>query len=252
MFRYRLLIAVAGSLAFGGCATTSFAPPEVALPKRDAPLFGDAIADVDAFISKYRSSARSTVNGRQYFEVPAFLGVVGSVTSVAFGASPDVTIASGAAGALLNGGKSYYAPRDKAVMYSSALKALYCIQQTALGVKPFVEAASGTEAFAMAESANGSSSAYYYLVRNAALSVEDILLGRLSNAGSVTDAAGIAAEYEKQVKDLVKKRADAKATLGGNAKARGLAFAGTMSEEDLARLNALQPQLQLCVLIAKS
>lgn len=88
MFRYRHLIAVAGSLVFGGCATTSFAPPEVVLEKRDAPLFGDAVADVDAFISKYRRSTRSTANGRQYFEIPALLGVVGSITPVTFRASP--------------------------------------------------------------------------------------------------------------------------------------------------------------------
>ena len=100
------------ALALPGCATTSFAPPRVDLQSRSAPTFEDAIADVDVFILKYRSFARDVANGRQYFEVPAFLGSVAAVAATAFGASSDATIGAGAASAVLGGGRAYYAPRD--------------------------------------------------------------------------------------------------------------------------------------------
>lgn len=256
MRRRCLVIAFVGaSLATGACAPTSFAPPKVELSAHASPTLQDGIADVDAFIVKYRVYARSAANGRQFFEVPAFVAALGAVTATAFGAGPDVTLGSGAAGALLGGGKAYYAPKTKAEIYASAYGALMCIQQVALGVKPFADAPANDLRNAFVRAQQGDHTALYYLVRNAALSVERILMARLSNVGSLADAEGIAAQYQKIVKEKLDNEKAAHAQAASLNARMALGFDGTAitdAEDDFAKIKAMQPDLQLCVLRAKT
>jgi len=256
MKRYRLIAAL-GGLGFVtvGCAPLSFAPPKVDLSTHPSPTLQDAITDVDAFILKYRKYAGSAADGRQFFEVPAFVAALGAVTATAFGAGPNVTLGSGAAGALLGGGKAYYAPKTKAEIYGSAYSALMCIQQVALGVKPFADAPATDLRGKFVREQQGDQLALYYLVRNAALSVERILMSRLSNVGSLTDAEGIAAQYQKTVKEKLDAEKAAPAQASALNARMALAFNGaavTSAEDDLAKINAMQPDLQLCVLRAKT
>lgn len=260
MRRLLVIFGSAISLTLAGCATTSFAPPLVTIadPADPAnPTLLDSIKVVDGFIDKYRTQMRSAANGRQVFEVPPIVASVGAVAAAAFGAGTDVTIATGAGAALLGSGKAYYDPKAKAAIYDSAYGALLCIQQVATGVKPFADAAASSDNRAYAEAANGDSYAYYLLIKNAALNVERIAGRRLSNVGSLSDAEGIAAQYEKAVTEKRAKEAAAATDLppsaGKRANFRGLTLSSTQpSVDELKRLNAMQPDLELCVLRAKT
>ncbi len=151
--------------ALSGCAVTSFAPPVVNLDQRlqfsgtqstfnavcspkasngliDASVDG-ALGLVSNFILTYRCQADRAAEGRQFFEVPAFLSAAGAATAAAFGAGAAVAIGSGAAGAVLNQGKSYYAPRAKAVVLNDGLDALLCIQAEAVGIDAFTLTGTG-------------------------------------------------------------------------------------------------------------
>lgn len=236
--------ALGTGLLLSGCATTSFAPPEVTFATHDTLNLNAALLDIDVLAAKYRRAARETGDSRQAFEVPAFAATLGAITASALGAGTDVAIAAGAANTVFNSGKAYYAPKSKAQMYDSALSALYCIQQVALGVKPFADSAAGTDARALSNAVVGDDTAYYYLVRNAGRSVERALSHRLSNAGSLTDAESLAAEFEKKVKELEAARNKPQA---GSIGALSAKVAGTTTTP----LDTLQPELELCISRAK-
>ncbi len=239
-------------MASSGCATLSFAPPSVTLQSRPAPTFNDAMTDVDSFIVAYRKAARTAANGRTAFQVPAFVATVAAVTATALGAGPDVTIAAGGAAAIFGGGNAYFAPKTKASILHAGLTAMQCIQQVATGVAPFVTAAAATEARIAAEAANGNQEAHYYLIRNAAISVDTIVGDRLSNAGSLTDAQALASDYEKHVTELVKKREAGPASVRKTMVAMSFAGTSNLGDDALPKLNELQPKLQLCILVARS
>lgn len=236
------LLGCAG-LAVSGCATTSFAPPMVALKTYEAPTLEDAIRDVDDFIQAYRIAANHAANGRSAFEVPAFLTSVGALTAVGFGAGKDVALAAGAAGATLNGGNAYFAPKAKGAILRRGVEAFECIQQVATGVKPFNHS-TNSEARSFAEAVNGGTSNQFYLVRNAAVSVDNIIGDRLSDAGSLASAQALATEYEKLVKQRIAEQQ--------NAQSAGFVEAAGVTAEATERVATMQSDLQLCVLRARN
>lgn len=276
--------------ALSACSTTSFAPPSVNVTRvdtgRDAyvsckpPAAGDVIGQdvsgalqlVDNFVDAYRCAGHAAANGRQAFEVPSFLTLVGSAAAVAFGAGPDVAIAGGIGNSVFSGGKSYYDPQAKADIFDRSLDALLCIQTEAVGIKAFdVPKASEAErggskgllAGAMGQGGGTitvtSEQQYFRMVSAALMSVERVTAERLSRVGHF-DAAGVQAEIEK----LVKQREEAEAALKDQQKDQTPPDAalvaslvgadpGTQSlvQQVHLEIDVLRPALQQCVTRAK-
>lgn len=231
------------ALALAGCATTSFAPPEVVMTAPATRNLDAAIIQVDALISAYRKASRETADSRQAFEVPAYVATLGAITASAFGAGTDVAIAAATGNTAFNAGKAYYAPKAKAQMYDSALSALYCIQQVALGVKPFAHSNAPDGMRALGTIFVGDDATFYYLVRNAGLSVERVLTSRLSNAGSLTDAEALTAELQKKIKEVEEARKKQPPADGK--------FAAAAVPDTATVLKTMQADLELCVSRAK-
>ena len=239
-------------LSLAGCATVSFAPPRVALGEYPTPTIDLAIAETDRFIQAYRTAAGTAANGRAGFEVPAFLTSLGALTATAFGAGPNVAIGAGAAGTALSGGNSYFAPKAKASILRSGIVAFECIQQVATGVKPYVHEPPTSVRHQLAELANGPTSNYFYLVRNATVSVDTIIGDRLSNAGSLNDAKALATEFEKLVKQRIADEQKGKALQGAMSTRMGATAVVLMTEDEVTKIAQMQTDLQLCVLRARS
>jgi hypothetical protein len=170
----RLLLCTTAVLALSACATTSFAPPivdmknqlesrrhqtfvgAVCTPERMAMVdkkgnvlanadgspryvtFGrdvdGALALIDNYILTYRCQRDRASEGRQFFEVPAFLATAAGVAAAAFGAPPGVAVGTATGAAALGSGKSYYAPKDKAKVLSDGITAMLCIHNEAVGI----------------------------------------------------------------------------------------------------------------------
>lgn len=244
----RIVLALAISLSLSACATTSFAPPSVNLENEMAAVgsnysFGERCmpnqrtgADgravpiredvhgarklIDNFILMYRCRAHSSANGRQAFELPAFLSLVGATAATAFGAGPDVAIAGGIGNSVFTSGGKYYAAQRKAEIYDHALDALLCIKTEAVGVDGFtLDRISDVEkgAAPRVEPQDGegpsvtitSSEQYFDMVSAALLSVERVAAQRLSAAGTPFDAAGVIAEIESLKKKTEEKAGEA-------------------------------------------
>lgn len=246
----RYLLITTCVFALSGCAVTSFAPPVVNLQREltftgtqstfnaicsPKPRGVEISQDVDGalrlisnFVLTYRCQRDRAAEGRQYFEVPSMLATIGGATAAAFGAPAGVAIGTGAASAALGQGKSYYAPRDKAVVFNDGVAALLCVQNAAVGVDPFTlkalsaaqDDSSGTTTPTTAPPPVGSlvtgiaalvppvstrtagveityGRQYFEMIRSALFSVEEIMAQRLSAAGTPFDAAGVIAEIEK-------------------------------------------------------
>jgi hypothetical protein len=257
-------------LSLPACATLSFAPPQVRMDKeisanngqtffnaactpndkRRAPTIkpnvDGAIRLINNFVLTYRCQADRAAEGRQFFEVPSMLATIGGATAAAFGAAPGVAIGTGAFSATMGQGKSYYAPKDKAVVLNDGMDALLCIQNEAVGVDPFTlktlaaaQENSGSPPPKTTDEGKGNTreitllgvgeqapshepevsvsygQQYFVMVRSALFSVERVVAQRLSAAGTPFDASGVVAEIEQ----LNKKAADEKdATEGKDAK----------------------------------
>ena len=236
-----------------------------------------ALLLIDNFLLEYRCRAHSAANGRQLFEIPSFLALAGTATAAAFGAGRDVSIAGGAANSILSGGKNYYAPKQKASVYDSAVDALLCIKTRSVGVSPFlIDKATQGETDAKKKLSTIVSSflfervnplkpneriketiefsparKYHELVAAALFSVERITAQRLSETG-VFDPAGVVAE----IKALSEDEEEAES----NAKPVAEAKANILTTDDAAQkaiiqtdlfLAKLEPQLQTCVVRAK-
>ena len=260
-----LILFVAGFL--GGCATSSFAPPNVDLASATIGTGGgwgscrptaavpaehlgrdgaSARRLIDNFILVYRCRAHAAANGRQAFDVPALLVGAGAATAVAVGAGADVAIAGGAATALLNGGRTYYSPAVKAAIYDSALDALLCIKTEAVGVDALtIDKVASVEKPAVSANQSGgagtgvtvsSDDQYFSLVESALFSVERVLAQRLSKSGTF-DAAGVVAEIKALVKDVEDKKAAAEKTAA--AKAQTIVGATTVGGAHLFQLTGV-------------
>lgn len=152
----RALMACLLAAPLGACATTSFAPPPVnpqlkanvdgvaGCQARAVPSEGTIGRNVDGamtltdnFIYAYRCAQRQLANGRQFFQVPAFLAAVAGLAGPTLGMSNDAVLLTGTGAGVLNAGNGYYAPKAKAGVVTSALRALVCIKTEAAGVSYF-------------------------------------------------------------------------------------------------------------------
>ena len=146
-------------LLLQGCATASFAPPDVERSSRllrvpsatcisekdkfnnaDVRINSDVIGALDLiqnFELTYRCAADEAANGRQVFEVPSFLATAAGLAGASFGLSADQILVTGVSAAVLNGGKSYYAPREKVGVLHSAIGAVNCIRTESVGISYF-------------------------------------------------------------------------------------------------------------------
>jgi len=140
------------------CATYNFAPPNVEMRHivREGETFNSqcgigrtnkdtkirrsikgAEQLTDNFLYAYRCAERQVANGRQHFEVPAMLVGLGGAVAAAAGAPAAVALGTGAAVAGLDGGKAYYAPKDKLPILAASVDALVCIKTESLGVDAY-------------------------------------------------------------------------------------------------------------------
>ena len=247
-------------LCLAGCATTSFAPPQVRMDReihannqqtffnavctpnhansnpRIKKNVDGALALIDNYILTYRCQRDRAAEGRQFFEVPAFLATAGGAAAAAFGAPAGVAIGTSAGAAALGQGKSYYAPKDKAKVLSDGLRAMLCIHNEAVGIDaPTLEAISQVQRnsgapkdpppnndssdddnpLKLAGSSEGDASVsvaydrqYFNMISTALMSVEQLVAERLGNSGREFDISGVLAELEK-LKQEVKDKEDA-------------------------------------------
>lgn len=135
-------IALAVASLLSGCATTSFAPPNVELteirtnsscrlPTHTGQVNPDqegAYALTDNFIYAYRCAQREAADGRQIFQVPSFLALIVGTLGPTFGGSQDASVAMAGYGATLAQGNAYFAPKQKAGIIDHGIDALLCIK----------------------------------------------------------------------------------------------------------------------------
>ncbi len=291
----------ASSLTLAGCtSTTSFAPPNIAVQ-----YTGDTGVDftcpgggasrttvtvgrtrvgtyqlIDTFIAAVRCSAHASANGRQAFEIPAFLATSGAAVAAALGGGSTYGIVGTGANAAFNAGNKYWDPKAKAAIYDHALDALLCIKNEAVGVDAFAvdfnppQAGSNETLKGLFGMVGGKSTIevpveeqYFMLVSSAVFSVERVLAHRLSNVGTF-DASSVAAELEKAIKAkeaIEKDPPTADETVADAAEAAAAAetnpqkklslslFAVAAKQKATAEVDlaVLKPKLDGCVVLAK-
>ena len=277
----RHFLFLAAPFLLAGCATTSFAPPQVNVHKamnekslgagcRLTADVGDEISKdvegaqllIDNYLDSYECAMRLAADGRQLVEIPQFLALIGSTTALALGAGTDVAILGGAGNSVFTAGKNYYAPAEQTEILSDAVDALACIQAESVGISSYNILANAEEQQRMPISMAGGGPIvevtaefqYYKMVQSALKTVNRAAARRLSRRGSF-DAAGVAAEIEilaKKIKDA--EDAKKKPPTPPDPKAIsmfGMQAAGALEKTQLD-LDILQPKIQTCVLRAKS
>lgn len=272
------------ALFLSACSTTtSFAPPHVNVHKAmnenslgtdcrqttylDATIEKDvdgAQSLIDNYLNSYQCAMRLAADGRQAFEIPQFLALIGSTTALALGAGTDVAILGGAGNSIFAAGKNYYAPAEQTEILSDAVDALACIQAESVGINPFSIAVAEEQQRMQLSRAGGGPIVevspelqYFKMVSSALISVNRAATKRLSRRGSF-DAAGVGAEIEvlaKKIRDAEEAKKNPPKTepdAGAGEGGARMALALTQSERTQLDLNVLQPKLQTCVLRAKS
>lgn len=224
----RFFLSSSAAFLLAGCATTSFAPPPVAVTyagdtgtgatcpaggarratvavTRDVP---GAYRLIDTFIEAYRCSAHSAANGRQALEIPAFVSTTGAALATALGGGATYGIIGTGANSAFTAGNKYWDPKLKASIYDHALDALLCVKTEAVGIAAYKFDNAATENKLMAGAIGGGSKVsvpvdqqYFEMVSSAAFSVERILSQRLSNMAPV-DAAAVAAQLGKAIEEV--------------------------------------------------
>ena len=306
----KLAVLAVLALPIAACSTVSFAPPGVEVlyadddQRHDNCPFGrarnrvravtvsqdvaGALKVLDAYIAAYNCNSREAADGRQAFEVPAQVTTTGTITAAALGASTQVPIVGAAVNSLLMAGRGYYDPKQKSAIYTHALDALHCIQNEAVGIDNFAAFQKKSEQDAVERARNkaifsqgGASPStvsvpveqqYFIMVTNAARSVGNIALTRLSNVGTF-DPAGTAAELEKIIaeidaekekKEKAEKETEPKPATDNGAQPGAQTGPGTAAAAmsaglaELRRqrmveldLKLLHPELQACIWRAK-
>lgn len=270
-------------LFLSGCATTSFAPPRVDFHQKmtnarlgsncewtasDGPELPEDVAGgrtlIRNYFDAYECAMRATANGRQAFEVPAFLALVGSTTAVALGAGPNVAIAGGAGNSIFTAGNSYYAPSEQTAILSDAVDAIACIQTEAIGISPTkYEDVSEQQTRSSRRSREGGSKVevtvenqYFDMISSKLANVHGFAAARLAGRGSL-NAGSVAAEIEALI-DKIRKAQEAseKPPPANEALERtlGAERAGVvrMAETVQLELNVLEPKLAKCVVRARA
>lgn len=291
-------LALCSAATLSACATTSFAPPGVDVTYRgvDAPPAGcgkagqrlairinedvpGAFSYINAHATAYDCSASNAANGRQLFEVPAFLSTTAAATAAALGTGPTVGIIGQTGNALFNAGKGYYDPKTKAAVYRDALDALGCIRSEASGISSKVQQVAAIEGqanatFKMAGDPPTSPMGkidfpvdrqYFNMVKSVVDQVRDILADRLSNVGAPLDSAAMAA----RIKEIAAEIAAAEAaknekegetptppptdpTQKGLLEASAAAFVMKQQHTVQLDLAVLKPKLDDCVVRART
>ena len=229
---------------------------------------------IDTFIAAVRCSAHASANGRQAFQIPAFLATTGAATAVALGGGSTYGVLGTTGNALFNAGNSYWDPKLKAAIYDHALDALLCLKTEAVGIEHYdttkeppkkdddgrVEYSQETGEPATIEVPIQEQ--YFMMVSAAVFSVERILAQRLSNMAPI-DASAVTAEIQKAGEARAaaeeKKEEAAKAAAAENGDTKSALYAldligtGALSEEDVVKLDlaVLKPKLDECVIRAK-
>lgn len=264
------------AFALTGCATTSFAPPQVDVHAKMTnqslgaqckvrlgatttilPDVDGAQTLIDNYLDSYRCVAREAANGRQPWQILSFLSLVGSTTAIALGAGRNIAILGGAGNSVFNSGNSYYAPREQAEILNQAVDALACIQTESVGIDPYALnkwPATQTLALNDGEPSIGVSvkRQYFNMVSSALISVERAAAHRLAGRGSF-DPAGVAAQVEALAKKI-QEAEDAKKkpppTAVGLYAGLEPVTASALQDTQLS-LSVVQAKLQKCALRAQ-
>jgi hypothetical protein len=243
---------LAAALQLPGCASSAlspyrFSPPTVDMAGMDSKTLVTARAVVQAYVRSYSAAQKQNADARQVFELPPLIAAIGGVAATAFGGGPDGVLVAGTATAAFRSGNAYYAPKSKAGIYGDAIDALTCIGQIAIGAKPY-ELSLAMQRAERRESVDETLA--HDLIVNGVRTVEQRLTDRLSNAGSLTDAAGIAAEFEKSIK--AEQEAKDKGKAANGMLAAGLEPDRAAQDAAFAELTQMQEQIQQCTLRAKA
>jgi hypothetical protein len=284
---------LSGSLTIGGCTTASFAPPQVELANKvsgarksqcraeitDTTIEPDIAGALDLtnnFILAYRCAEREAADGRQIFQVPSFLAVVGAAIGPTFGLTKNGGIAAAGSAAVLNAGNTYYAPKQKTEVLDSALDALLCIKTEAVGVSFFdTRESAGAGNGLKFQSPTSSESndyvevdvkrQYFEMVTAGLMQVERILAKRFSDIGPF-DVAGVMAELQKLQKEedtapqsipelttaITNLETEARGQDGpGHTATRAKIVALQNQRAIRIEMKQLQPKIQKCILRAK-
>ncbi len=231
----RLTLAVLGILpTLSGCATFSFAPPNVNTSQHVEtagnricafnPRVGERVNDpndllstfrlIDNYSLAYRCAVSQASNGRQAFQIPSFLSALVGVAAGAFNGSRDLAVGAGIAASTSNSANGYWAPQEKAGVLDSAFDAVLCIRTEAVGIRFFesrdvpAAVAAGSEIEVPVEWR------YHAMISAALFQVDRIVASRLRSQGKF-DAAGLVAEIEaltKKIDDAEKAKNPGEAT----------------------------------------
>ena len=308
MLRVVSLLSAAG-IMLNGCATTSFAPPSVAIHHpvtqattgsctggknrpgsksvetknttiitTDREKRGDKTIDrkkettetqgpdpvtipqnvdgafslIDNFYIAYRCAADDAADGRQIFQIPAFLLTAAAATGVAFGLNENQILGLGVGATTFKAGGAYLAPQKKAALINRAIDAVTCIRSESAGATFFDigAAPAGVSRLNIQSAAGGTVSIspvrkYFEIVASALMSVQSILAGRLSDVGSQDFTSVV-----EEIKGLIPKTQSTPAQ-AATTKAALAGAASKLPEAITIDLDAMQARLQICVLRAK-
>jgi hypothetical protein len=285
MRKLSILLLAASALPLSACAVTSFAPPSVPMRLADGTMLSGeclssrtgrrsavtltrnvdgALRYVDEYNNAIACSRDAAANGRQGFEVPSFIVTTGAMVAAAFGAGPDVAIAGSAGNSVLNAGKAYYDPKQKAAIYGNAVDALGCIRSEAVGMTSFAaikddsDAGAGLKTFMDGSTGTVTVTTdmqYFAMVTDAVNRVRDILAKRLSDVGTF-DPKGLATEFAANAEEIRAREEEKKAAAPADDPTGSKAFfsdTDTPLRDQLIQLDlaALQPKLQQCIWRAK-
>jgi hypothetical protein len=147
--------------ALAGCASMSFAPPRVETAAKisgtydsaggckskievargaQVPIRPNVIGAIDLinnYVLIYGCAADELADGRQIFEVPSFLAAATGLIGASFGLSEAGVLAAGTGAAVTKSANNYYAPKQKAALVTTALRALLCVKNEAVGISYF-------------------------------------------------------------------------------------------------------------------
>lgn len=268
----------------------SFAPPEVGFSYKDQASQGcdsktprqqqverdvpGAFKVVDMFVDAYRCRANSTADGKQIFDVPAFVATTGGAAAAALGTGVTVGILAQTGNAVFNAGKAYYDPDKQGNIINAAVGALICVRTEAAGADHFnLKKASDEEEdneTGRVRTRDGggnkpSGSIYlpvdeqfFQMVTSATLSVDHVARERLKSVGTL-DAAGVAKsiiDNAVKAREAAEKKKKAEEE-GPKPGQRGFGTLNVDEQEERRKelvkvdLELLEAELQSCIDLAK-
>ena len=92
---------------------------------------------INNFVLTYTCAENELADGRQIFEVPSFLATATGLIGASFGLSEGGVLAAGVGAAVTKSANGYYAPKQKAALVSTALRAVLCVKNESVGISAF-------------------------------------------------------------------------------------------------------------------